>query len=164
MVRLYEPLFRVLILQIVYQFFGKIYEPKLAENQSIAELKAQDQALNTILTSSLNVELVYVVLKSISSFASQDALGDAPHQKGLVVTTEVGQEPIKEINMKAGQLEFEQQALAECRKKRTQILQQIEIKMDEKFADKKISDFMYQGMDTPTPGNPNFIKEHQSAM
>ena len=128
-------------------------------------MKAQDQALNTILTSSLNVELVYVVLKSISSFASSDSLKDASHQQGLVVTTEVGQQPIREINMKADQVAFELQATAECRKKRTQILQQIEIKMVENFADKKLADFMYQGMDTPTPGaNPNFTQEHREAM
>ena len=69
-VRLYEPLFRVIILQNIYQFFGKIYEPKLTDNISIAELQGQDQALNSILTSSLNVELVYVVLKSITSFSA----------------------------------------------------------------------------------------------
>ena len=26
-VRMYEPLFRVLILQLMYQFFGQLYEP-----------------------------------------------------------------------------------------------------------------------------------------
>ena len=36
--------------------------------------------------------------------------------------------------------------------------------MSENFADKKLSDFMYQGMDTPTPGNPNFNQEHSDAM
>ena len=41
-VRLYEPLFRVIILQNIYQFFGKIYEPNLKDSGSIAELKAQD--------------------------------------------------------------------------------------------------------------------------
>ena len=75
------------------------------------------------MTSSLNVELVYVVLKSISSFSSTDSLGaEAPHQQGLVVTTEVRQEPIKEIDMKADQVNFEMQATAECQKKRTQVL------------------------------------------
>ena len=42
LVRLYEPLFRVIILQNMYQFFGKIYEPNLKDSGSIAELKAQD--------------------------------------------------------------------------------------------------------------------------
>ena len=85
-------------------FFGKIYEPKLKDSGSVAELEAQDQALNSILTSSLNVELVYVVLKSITSFSANDTLGAgrAPnHTDGLVVTTEKAQDPIKEINMKA---------------------------------------------------------------
>ena len=116
---------------------------------SVAELKAQDQALNSILTSSLNVELVYVVLKSISSF-SQDTLGSgrAPnHTDGLVVTTDIDQDPITEIDLEGSQVHFEFQTSAECRKKRTQILQQIEIKMVDNFADKRISDFMYRGMD-----------------
>ena len=69
-IRLYEPLFRILTIQIIYQWFGQIYDPKLKDNLSLDQLKAQDQALNTILTSSLNVELVYVVLKSITSFSS----------------------------------------------------------------------------------------------
>lgn len=42
LVRLYEPLFRVLFIQIIYQFWGSIYEPKLSGASSIDELKAQD--------------------------------------------------------------------------------------------------------------------------
>ena len=34
LVRLYEPLFRVIILQNIYQFFGKIYEPKLKDTEA----------------------------------------------------------------------------------------------------------------------------------
>lgn len=145
LVRLYEPLFRVIILQNLHQFFGKIYEPKLKDSSSIAELKAQDQALNSILTSSLNVELVYVVLKSITSFSTTDTLssgGTPNHTDGLVVTTEAGQDPIQPINMSAPKEQFEQQVAAECQKKRTQILQQIEIKMVDSYADKRISEFM----------------------
>ena len=40
--RLAEPLFRVIIMQSIYQFFGQIYEPKLSDSKDIAELKAQD--------------------------------------------------------------------------------------------------------------------------
>ena len=40
LVRMYEPLFRVLILQLLHQFFGSIYEPKLQDNMTIEELKA----------------------------------------------------------------------------------------------------------------------------
>ena len=46
--------------------------------------------------------------------------------------------------MNASQVHFEFQTTAECRKKRTQILQQIEIKMVDNFADKRISEFMHQ--------------------
>ena len=36
---------------------------------------------------------------------------------------------------------------AECLKKRKQIVQQIEIKMVDDFQDKRISDFMYRGIE-----------------
>ena len=123
------------------------------DSSSTADLVAQDMALNQILTSSLNVELVYVILKSITSFSATDTLesGRAPNNSdGLVVTTEADQDPITEIDMEASQVHFEFQTNDECRKKRTQILQQIEIKMVDNFADKKISDFMTatdQGME-----------------
>ena len=48
---------------------------------------------------------------------------------------------------------FHERASAECKKKRTQILQQIEIKMVEEAANKSLSDFMYQGMDGAQGGN-----------
>ena len=68
-VRLWEPLIRVLLWEIAYALFGEIYEPDLKDAQGIEELKRQDKALSQILTSSLNVELVYVILKSITSFS-----------------------------------------------------------------------------------------------
>ncbi len=152
-VRMYEPLFRVLILQLTYQFFGQIYEPQLSDAAGIEELKNQDKALNSILTSSLNVELVYVVLKSITSFNQIAAIGSnsgkimATHADGLVISATSDQEPPKEIDLTADQLTFERQTIEECKKKRIQTLNQIEIKMVDKAADKKISEFMYQGMD-----------------
>lgn len=56
--------------------------------------------------------------------------------------------------MNASQVHFEFQVNAECGKKRTQILQQIEIKMVDDFADKKISEFMNQGMDNVMEQDP----------
>ncbi len=106
-----------------------------------------------ILTSSLNVELVYVVLKSITSFNQIAAIGSnsgkimATHADGLVISATSDQEPPKEIDLTADQLTFERQTIEECKKKRIQTLNQIEIKMVDKAADKKISEFMYQGMD-----------------
>ena len=40
LVRLYEPLFRIIIKQNIYQYFGKIYEPKMKDSGSTAELVA----------------------------------------------------------------------------------------------------------------------------
>ena len=49
--------------------------------------------------------------------------------------------------MEADQVKFEFQVHAECLKKRKQIVQQIEIKMVDDFQDKRISDFMYRGIE-----------------
>ena len=38
-VRLYEPLIRMLLLQWIYSFFGEIYEPELADANGLEELK-----------------------------------------------------------------------------------------------------------------------------
>jgi len=49
-----------------------------------------------MLTSSLNVELVYVVLKSITSFSQQDNLSGrlSGHIDGIVVAEAPNQDPI----------------------------------------------------------------------
>jgi hypothetical protein len=39
-VRMYEPLFRTMICQLIYQFFGDIYQPKLTGASTIDDLKA----------------------------------------------------------------------------------------------------------------------------
>ena len=79
----------------------------------------------------------------------------APNRtSGLVITTEQDQDPITEIDMEADQTVFEFQTTAECRKKRTQILQQIEIKMVDNFADKKISEFLNTADDGMTANDP----------
>jgi len=64
--------------------------------------------LNSILTSSLNVELVYVVLKSVTSFAQDAALGGgsgsgkmtATHADGVVISA-VDDEQIQKIDIDA---------------------------------------------------------------
>ncbi len=52
--------------------------------------------------------------------------------------------------MEADQVKFEFQVHAECLKKRKQIVQQIEIKMVDDFQDKRVSDFMFRGIDNET--------------
>lgn len=149
-VRFAEPLIRVLCMESMYGFFGELYEPKLSDAHGIEELRRQDKALSQILTSSLNVELVYVVLKSITSFSQNDTLSGrlSGNVEGVVFSEvqERGHEaPITEIDMNAPGEKFMRQAEAECAKKRTVTLQQIEIKMVDNFADKRISEFMSQG-------------------
>ena len=66
-VRFFEPLFKHLALKKIYEFWGVLYEPS-TEGQSEEELRAATDSLNSILASSLNVELVYIILKSITAF------------------------------------------------------------------------------------------------
>lgn len=70
-VRLFEPLFKLLVYKYIYQFWGEIYEPKIGE-QTEEERQIANDVLSTFLTSSLNVELVYIMLTSITEFACQD--------------------------------------------------------------------------------------------
>jgi len=121
-VRLAEPLIRMLLWEVMYCYFGEIYEPKL-DGDGLEELKKQDKALSQILTSSLNVELVYVILKSITSFSQNDMLsgGRSGNVEGVVFSeaAESGHEqPITELNMDAPKAKFDRDVLAECGKKR----------------------------------------------
>ena len=108
------------------------------------------------------MELVYIVLKSITSFSQTDACGvqdtledelssaarvTANRTSGIVITTLKDQEPIQEIDMDATQQEFDRQTNDECGKKRTQVLQQIEIRMVDDRAKQGIQEFMYEGFD-----------------
>ena len=60
-IRFFEPLFRYLIISWIYQYFGFIYQ-----NTNRDETILESQALSGFLSSSLNVELVYTLLKSIT--------------------------------------------------------------------------------------------------
>ena len=86
-VRLIEPLFRYLTLKKIYEFWGVLYEPK-ADGQSEEELRAMTDSLNRILASSLNVELVYIILKSITAFNRKEIeeAGSNPNRdSGLII-------------------------------------------------------------------------------
>ena len=66
LVRFYEPVFRYIFFQSVYEFWGEIYE----DDKSQVDYVNQD-ALSSFLNSSLNVELVFIILESITKFASK---------------------------------------------------------------------------------------------
>lgn len=70
-IRLLEPLFKLLVYKQIWQFFGELYEPKEGE-QTEAEFQIASDSLSTFLTSSLNVELVYIILTGVTVFADQD--------------------------------------------------------------------------------------------
>lgn len=51
----------------LYQFYGDFYEN--VEGLTEAEMEVQNNALSGFLSSSLNVELVYILLESITTFS-----------------------------------------------------------------------------------------------
>ena len=62
-----EPLFRLLVVKRFYEFFGIVVD-HTGDDEKDKQL--QNDTLNSFLNSSLNVELVFVILKSITTFAS----------------------------------------------------------------------------------------------
>lgn len=52
----------------LYQFYGDFY---VEEGLSEAEREVQNNALSGFLSSSLNVELVYILLESITTFSKK---------------------------------------------------------------------------------------------
>lgn len=66
-VRFVEPLFRILLWTYLYQYFGHIYldSGKVPEDL----IKVKDNVLSAFLASSLNVELVFIILKSVTSLS-----------------------------------------------------------------------------------------------
>ena len=102
---------------------------------NFAELKLQDQSLNQILISSLNVELVYVVLKSISSFSREALKITNKDVSGLLILTAEETEVFQEIDfdLEIDEEDFMNLVRVECQKKRIQRLEQIEIRLKDEF-------------------------------
>lgn len=72
--RFVEPLFRNILWNKYYQYYGELYEPKF-ETQH--ELEVQTNVLSSFLQSSLNVELVYILLESITTFSKKSKESDS---------------------------------------------------------------------------------------
>ena len=62
LIRIYDPIFRFLLKQKFYECFGEIID------EPVEGIKAQ--VLSSFLSSSLNIELVYIILTGITSFSS----------------------------------------------------------------------------------------------
>ena len=61
----------------------------MSDGMTVEEFKLQNQAMNSILASSLNVELVYVILTSVTSFSKVELANDEMDSNrlaGLVIT------------------------------------------------------------------------------
>lgn len=59
-VRMREPVFKVTIKKFIYQFFGELYEDENGKSS------AMDSTLLSFLMSSLNIELVHIILTTVS--------------------------------------------------------------------------------------------------
>ena len=68
-VRTVEPLFRYLLYSYAYQFYGEFYNSH--DSLSEDERQVQHDALSSFLSTSLNVELVYILLQSITTFSKK---------------------------------------------------------------------------------------------
>jgi len=64
------------VVEKIYQYFGEEYIPSAASFGSEAERQLATDSLSTFLSSSLNVELVFVILKSVTERAKEDLLSD----------------------------------------------------------------------------------------
>lgn len=73
-VRLYEPFFFFIIKQNIYMWFGEVLDAD----------GIKTEPLSTFLASSLNVELVHVILKGIKKFSNIKML--QPHFDDLDIT------------------------------------------------------------------------------
>jgi len=72
LLRLKEPLFQFLCVQKLYQVMGEMYDSSQTNNGTEAERQLATDSLTTFLSSSLNVELVFVILKCVTERANQD--------------------------------------------------------------------------------------------
>ena len=109
----------------LYAVMGELYEPQMSDGMTIEEFKLQNQAMNSILASSLNVELVYVILTSVTSFSKVELANDdfdTNRLAGLVITNGINQDPIQEIDINLPYYELERQVISECNKTRMQVL------------------------------------------
>lgn len=65
-IRLFEPLFRVILIKQWYEYFGDLYDDEKSDEKN---KQLNNDSLSTFLSSSLNVELVFIILKSITNFS-----------------------------------------------------------------------------------------------
>ena len=106
-----------------------IYEPTFQDFKSEEDFRVAQDSLYTILASSLNVELVYIVLKSVTAFNQEkiqkrdldrDSFINVNDASGIVITRDEKKmkkfSPAQEIDMRAHDQEFKRQVNEEMDK------------------------------------------------
>ena len=76
LIRIFDPFYRFLILQTVYEWFGMVKE------EPVDGIKAE--VLSTFLSSSLNIELVYIILAGITRFSNNNEADSNPENLSKV--------------------------------------------------------------------------------
>ena len=144
-VRLFEPLFKLLVYKQIWQFWGEIYEPKQG-NVTEEEIQIANDSLSTFLTSSLNVELVYIILESITAFADNDERKLNVNQ----IMTQTMSVKVRVIDLEQPDDTFKAEIARDCDVKRLHILKEIEIKNVDKWDSAKAKDFVTSKLQTGT--------------
>lgn len=89
-IRTYDPYYRLLIKQEFFEWFGcVIKEPKDG---------IKTEVLSTFLTSSLNIELVYIILTGITRFSGRYEFSDADFDR--FIESQQGKNFIQKLLMK----------------------------------------------------------------
>jgi hypothetical protein len=141
--RMFEPLFKLLVYKSIWQFWGEIYEPKKGE-QTEEEQQIANDSLSTFLTSSLNVELVYIILSAITNFADK-----ALPSKLILSNPMNASNPLSQSRRKIEE-KFLADVTEECKKFRINVLKTIEIQDVTKWDTAKTKDFIQQTMTQET--------------
>jgi hypothetical protein len=138
-VRLAEPLFRLIVIQEIYQFWGDIYEPS---GESQEQLQIANDALSTFLTSSLNVELVFIILTSITAFTVQDDESEIANPLNFNFMLTKNTQKTHSIDIKKSDVAFESEVSRLATVTRLYHLKEVEIKNVDMWNSAKAKDFI----------------------
>jgi hypothetical protein len=137
--RMFEPLFKLLVYKQIWQFWGEIYEPKEGE-QNEEERQIANDSLSTFLTSSLNVELVFIILTSITAFADKDS---TKLSSALNLSNSHQSNPLSN-SRREREKKLLEEAKDACGETREHLLRHIHIEDVDKWNTAKAKDFITQ--------------------
>lgn len=161
--RLFEPLFRYILWVKYYQYYGTFYESK--ENITEEEMELKTNALSSFLSSSLNVELVYTLLESITTFSKKSSNAEdnaflIQEKNQASKVNKLQQANIIPIDVNTSEERLSQQIKDQLNVMRTLTLNQILIKNVDKWDNAKSKDFVKKKEDNQG-SDINVVQETQ---